>query len=83
MNHLYLRNRAKKGELQIWSLQISSFPRNFNSQLQLPYLRNMQIKTFNHAESTGDTQEKQARSYEIAFAENKKCVNSKFGAHFF
>jgi hypothetical protein len=43
----------------------------------------MQIETFNHAESTGDAQEKQARSYELAFAENKKFVNSKFGAHLF
>jgi hypothetical protein len=37
----------------------------------------MHIKTFNLAESTGDAQEKQARSYELAFAENKKLVNSK------
>ncbi len=43
----------------------------------------MQIETFNHAESTGDAQEKKARSYELAFAENKKFVNSKFGAHLF
>jgi hypothetical protein len=43
----------------------------------------MQIETFNHAESTGNAQEKQARSYESAFAENKKFVNSKFGAHLF
>jgi hypothetical protein len=43
----------------------------------------MQIETLNHAESTGDAQEKQARSYELAFAENKKVVNSKFGAHLF
>ncbi len=31
---------------------------------------NMQIETFNHAESTGDAQEKKTRSYELAFAEN-------------
>ncbi len=43
----------------------------------------MQIETFNHAESTGDAQEKQARSYEPVFAEKKKFVNSKFGAHLF
>jgi hypothetical protein len=43
----------------------------------------MQIETFNHAESTGNAQEKQARSYEPAFAENKKVVNSKFGARLF
>jgi hypothetical protein len=43
----------------------------------------MQIATFNHADSTGDAQEKQARSYKLAFAENKKCVNSKFRAHLF
>jgi hypothetical protein len=43
----------------------------------------MQIETFNRAESTGDAQEKKARSYELAFAENKKFVNSKFGAHLF
>jgi hypothetical protein len=41
----------------------------------------MPIETVNQAESTGDAQEKQARGYELAFAENKKCVNSKFGAH--
>jgi hypothetical protein len=32
----------------------------------------MQIETFNHAESTSDAQEEQARSNELAFAENKK-----------
>jgi hypothetical protein len=31
----------------------------------------MQKETLNHAESTGDAQEKQARSYELALAENK------------
>jgi hypothetical protein len=36
----------------------------------------MQIETFNHVESTGDAQEKQARSYELAFVENKKFVDS-------
>jgi hypothetical protein len=30
---------VKRGELQIWSLQISSFSRNSSSQLQLPYFR--------------------------------------------
>jgi hypothetical protein len=40
-------------------------------------------RDFNHAESTGDVQEKQARSHEQAFAENKKLVNPKFGAHIF
>jgi hypothetical protein len=43
----------------------------------------MQIETFNHAQSNGVAQEKQARSYELAFAENKKFVNSKFGPHVF
>jgi hypothetical protein len=43
----------------------------------------MQIETFNHAESTGDAQEKQARSYGLAFAENKTFLNCKFGAHLF
>jgi hypothetical protein len=43
----------------------------------------MQIETFNHAESTGDAQEKRARSYEPAFAEKKKFLNSKFGANLF
>jgi hypothetical protein len=43
----------------------------------------MQIETFNHTESTGKAQEKQARSYEPALSENKKFVNSKFGAHLF
>ena len=43
----------------------------------------MQIETFNHAESTGDAQKLQARSYELTFAETKKFVNSTFGAHFF
>jgi hypothetical protein len=43
----------------------------------------MQIETFNHAESTSDAQEKQERSYESAFNENKKFVNSTFGAHLF
>jgi hypothetical protein len=43
----------------------------------------MQIETFNHAESTGDGQEKQARSYELAFAEKKKFINSKFRVHLF
>jgi hypothetical protein len=43
----------------------------------------MQIETFNHADSTDDTQEKETRSYELAFAENKKFINSKFGAHLF
>jgi hypothetical protein len=43
----------------------------------------MPIETFNHAESTGDAQEKQARSYELAFAKNKDFVNSKFRAHLF
>jgi hypothetical protein len=38
----------------------------------------MQRETFNDAESTCDPQEKQARGYELAFAENKKFVNSKF-----
>ena len=41
----------------------------------------MQTETFNHADSTDDAQEKQACSYKLAFAENKKFVNSKFGAH--
>jgi hypothetical protein len=41
----------------------------------------MQIETFNHAVSTDDAQEKQARSYELAFVGNKKFVNSKFEAH--
>ncbi len=43
----------------------------------------MQIETFNHAEPIRNAQEKQARSYGLAFAENKKFVNSKFGAHLF
>ncbi len=43
----------------------------------------MQIETFNHAESHVDAQEKQARSYELVFVEEKKSVNSKFGAHLF
>jgi hypothetical protein len=43
----------------------------------------MQIATFNHAESTDDAQEKQARNYELAFVENNKFVNSKFGTHLF
>jgi hypothetical protein len=43
----------------------------------------MQTETFNHADSTGDAQEKQACSYKLAFAENRKFVNSKFGAHLF
>jgi hypothetical protein len=43
----------------------------------------MQIETFNHVESTGDAQEKQVRSYELALSENKKFLNSKFGAHLF
>jgi hypothetical protein len=43
----------------------------------------VQIETFNHAESTDDVQEKQARRYELAFPENKKFVNSKFEAHLF
>jgi hypothetical protein len=43
----------------------------------------MQIETFNHAVSTGDAQEKQARSYELAFARNKKFLNSKFEARLF
>jgi hypothetical protein len=41
----------------------------------------MQMWTLNHAESTRDAQEKQARSDELAFTENNKFVNSKFGAH--
>ncbi len=43
----------------------------------------MQIETFSQTESTGDAQEKQVRSYELAFAENKKLVNSKVGVHLF
>jgi hypothetical protein len=43
----------------------------------------MQLETFNRADSTVDAQEKQARSYKLAFAENKKCINCKFGAHLF
>jgi hypothetical protein len=43
----------------------------------------MQIETFNHAESIRDAQEKPARNYGLAFAENKKFVNSKFGAQLF
>jgi hypothetical protein len=43
----------------------------------------VQIETFNHADSTGDAQEKQARNYELAFGESKEFVNSKCGAHFF
>jgi hypothetical protein len=42
-----------------------------------------QIETFNHAESTSDAQGKQACSYELAFTESKKFINSKFGAHLF
>jgi hypothetical protein len=42
----------------------------------------MQRESANHAESTGDAQEKSARSYELEIASNKKSVNSKFGAHF-
>jgi hypothetical protein len=42
----------------------------------------MQMETFSHTESTGDAQKKQARSDELTFAENKKFVKSKFGAHF-
>jgi hypothetical protein len=30
----------------------------------------MQTESFNHAESTGDTQEESARSYELEFASN-------------
>jgi len=40
------------------------------------------MKTFKHAESTDDAQEKQARSYELVFAENSEFINSKFRAHF-
>jgi hypothetical protein len=40
------------------------------------------MKTFKHAESTEDAQEKQARSYELVFAENSEFVNSKFRTHF-
>jgi hypothetical protein len=43
----------------------------------------MQIETFNHAKSTDDAQERQASSYELPLAKNKKFVNSKFGAHLF
>ncbi len=48
-----------------------------------PMFLTMQIKIFNHAESTGDAQEKHACSYELAFTENEKFVNSRFGAHLF
>jgi len=43
----------------------------------------MQIETFNHAQSTYDAQEKQARSYELKFTENSKFVNSKSRTHVF
>ncbi len=43
----------------------------------------MQIETLNHAESTGDAKEKQARSCELALAENKTFVDSRFGADLF
>ncbi len=43
----------------------------------------MPIETFNQAESTGDAQNTQARGYELTFVENKKFVNSKFGAPLF
>jgi hypothetical protein len=42
----------------------------------------MQIESVDHAESTGDTQEKSADSYELEFAPNWKFANSTFGAHF-
>jgi hypothetical protein len=74
---------VKKGELQIWSLQISSFPPNSSSPAPTAIFSIMDIETFNHAESTADAQEKQARSYELGFAENKKLVNSKFGVPLF
>ncbi len=43
----------------------------------------MQLETFNHAELTGDDQEKQARSYQLEFTGHYKFVNSKYGAHLF
>jgi hypothetical protein len=43
----------------------------------------MKIQTFNHAESTGDAQEQQARSYELALPGKKIFVSSKFGAYLF
>jgi hypothetical protein len=42
----------------------------------------MQTKSANHAESTGDAQEKSTRSYELEFVPNLKFVNFKLGAHF-
>ncbi len=42
----------------------------------------MQTENANHAESTGDAQEKSARSCELDFAPNQKSLNFKFGAHF-
>jgi hypothetical protein len=41
------------------------------------------IETFNHAESVGDTQGQQVRSYELECAENSESVNFKFRAYFF
>jgi hypothetical protein len=43
----------------------------------------MQIETFNHAKSTADAQNTQARGYELTFVENRKFLNSKFGAPLF
>ncbi len=48
-----------------------------------PHSPTTQMETFNHAEPTGDAQEKQACSYELAFVESKKFANSKRGAHLF
>jgi hypothetical protein len=42
----------------------------------------MKTESTNHAESTGDAQEKSTRSYELELAPNQKFVNLKFGAHF-
>jgi hypothetical protein len=56
---------VKLSELEIWSLQISSFQRNSSSYLSSLLFRTIQIESIKHAESTGDAQEKQARSYEL------------------
>jgi hypothetical protein len=35
-----------------------------------PVFPSMQVETFNHAESSGDVQAKQARSWKLEFVEN-------------
>jgi hypothetical protein len=69
--------------LQIWSLQKLEFSLKFQFIFSSFLFRDIQTESANHAESTGDVQEKSAGSYELEFAEKRRICELRISnSHF-